>query len=248
MIDSISATPAGGTSLTAPGPGGPETRATRFPLAVIATAAVIVGAILLFRLPASGRLWQQGYDPTGHWWLSTIAAALPIVVLLGSVAGLRMKAHNAALLGLATGVVMAIGVFHMPGKAAAMAVTYGAGYGLFPSSWIILNVIFMYQLTAEAGLFKTLQESMTSITRDRRLQLVLIAFAFGAFFEGAAGFGTPVAVTAAILIGLGFPPLKASGLSLIANTAPVAFGALGLPLVALQGVTGLDLGVLSAAV
>lgn len=248
MIDSISATPAGRTSLTATGPGGPETRANRFPLGVIATAAVIVSAILLFRIPASGRLWQQGYDPTGHWWLSTIAAALPIVVLLGSVAGLRMKAHNAALLGLATGVVMAIGVFHMPAKAAGMAVTYGAGYGLFPSSWIILNVIFMYQLTAEAGLFKTLQESMTSITRDRRLQLVLIAFAFGAFFEGAAGFGTPVAVTAAILIGLGFPPLKASGLSLIANTAPVAFGALGLPLVALQGVTGLDLGVLSAAV
>jgi lactate permease len=209
---------------------------------------MVVIAVFLYRIPPSGSSWPQNYDPTGHWWLSATAAALPIVVLLGSVAGLRMKAHSAALWGLATGVVIAVGVFHMPGKTAAMAIIYGAAYGLFPSSWIILNVIFMYQLTTEAGQFKTLQESLTSITQDRRLQLVLIAFAFGAFFEGAAGFGTPVAVTAALLIGLGFPPLKASGLSLIANTAPVAFGALGLPLVVLQGVTGLDLRVLSATV
>src|ERR1700677_1619604 len=133
-----------------------------------------------------------------------------------------MKAHYAALLGLATSLL-------------------GAGYVLLPIGGIILNAIFMYQLTCEAGLFKVLQESLAGITQDRRLQLLLIAFSFGAFFEGAAGFGTPVAITAAVLIGLGFKPLQASGLSLIANTAPVAFGALGTPLVALQGVSGLNL-------
>src|ERR1700738_2027307 len=129
----------------------------------------------------------------------------------------------------------------MPASLAAKHAVLGAGYGLLPIGWIILNVIFMYQLTCEAGLFKVLQDSLTGITQDRRLQLLLIAFSFGAFFEGAAGFGTPVAVTAAVLIGLGFKPLQASGLSLIANTAPVAFGALGTPLVALQGVSGLNL-------
>ncbi len=164
-------------------------------------------------------------------------AAMPVVVLLGGLALARIKAHYAVLLGLLTALIIAIGAFHTPSKTAAMAVTYGAGCGLFPSGWIILNVIFMYQLAVDAGQFRTLQESLTGITWDRRLQLVLIAFAFGAFFEGAAGFDTPVAVTAAILIGLGFPPLQASGLSFIANTAPVAFGVLGLPLVTLQGVT-----------
>ena len=185
--------------------------------------------------------WTQVYDPLGHWWLSTLVAALPVLVLLGALALFRVKAHFAALLGLATSILIAAGVFGMPTKAAAMAAIYGAGYGLFPIGWIILNVIFMYDLTCSAGLFKILQESLMGVTQDRRLQLALIAFAFGAFFEGAAGFGTPVAVTAAILIGLGFKPLQASGLSLIANTAPVAFGALGTPLVALAGVTGLNL-------
>src|SRR6202795_2580498 len=132
----------------------------------------------------------------------------------------------------------------MGGKSAL----YGALFGLLPIGWIVLNVIFMYQLTSEVGLFDVLQRSITGITTDRRLQLLLIAFAFGAFFEGAAGFGTPVAVTGAMLIGLGFPPLEASALSLIANTAPVAFGALGTPIIALQGVTGLDLRDLSAMV
>jgi lactate permease len=134
----------------------------------------------------------------------------------------------------------AIFIFHMPARLAATTAVYGAGYGLFPIGWIILNVIFMYQLTVESGRFKVLQHSMTGITQDRRLQLLLIAFCFGAFFEGAAGFGTPVAVTAALLIGLGFKPLQASGLSLIANTAPVAFGALGTPLIALGKVTGMS--------
>jgi lactate permease len=195
-------------------------------------------------LPLAGGLpvtWTQVYDPLGHWWLSTLVAAVPVVVLLGALAVFRVKAHLAALLGLATSMIIASGVFGMPAKAGVMAAVYGAGYGLFPIGWIILNVIFMYDLTCASGRFKVLQESLMGVTQDRRLQLVLIAFAFGAFFEGACGFGTPVAVTAAILIGLGFKPLQASGLSLIANTAPVAFGALGTPLVALAGVTGLNL-------
>ena len=185
--------------------------------------------------------WTQVYDPLGHWWLSTLVAALPVVVLLGALAVLRIKAHWAALLGLAASLLIAIGVFKMPVGMGARAAVYGACYGLFPIGWIILNVIFMYDMNCASGRFKVLQESLMGITQDRRLQLLLIAFSFGAFFEGAAGFGTPVAVTAAILIGLGFKPLQASGLSLIANTAPVAYGALGTPLIALQTVTGLDL-------
>jgi len=185
--------------------------------------------------------WTQVYDPLGHWWLSTLVAAIPVLVLLGALGALRIKAHYAALLGLAASLLIAVGVFGMPLKMGVTAGIYGMCYGLFPIGWIILNVIFMYDLNCEAGRFKILQDSLMGITQDRRLQLVLIAFAFGAFFEGAAGFGTPVAVTAAILIGLGFKPLQASGLSLIANTAPVAFGALGTPLVALAGVSGLNL-------
>jgi lactate permease len=185
--------------------------------------------------------WTQVYDPLGHWWLSTLVAALPVVVLLTALAIFRIKAHFAALLGLAASFLVAVTVFGMPAKMGAITAVYGAAYGFFPIGWIILNVIFMYDLNCETGRFKVLQESLMGVTQDRRLQLVLIAFAFGAFFEGAAGFGTPVAVTAAILIGMGFKPLQASGLSLIANTAPVAFGAIGTPLVALAGVTGLNL-------
>jgi lactate permease len=161
--------------------------------------------------------------------------------LLGTLAFFSVKAHWAALLGLASALAIAISVFGMPLNKAAAVAMHGAAYGLFPIGWIILNVIFLYTLTNQKGLFKVLQESLTSVTQDSRLQLLLIAFSFEAFFEGAAGFGTPVAVTAAILIGLGFSPLAASGLSLIANTAPVVYGALGTPIVALQGVTGLSL-------
>ena len=192
--------------------------------------------------------WNQVYDPVGHWLFSTLLAALPIFVLLGTLAFLRLKAHWAAVLGLGSALAIAIFVFGMPaGKGLTVAVL-GAAYGLFPIGWIILNVIFLYTLANEKGYFKILQESLTGITQDRRLQLLLIAFSFGAFFEGAAGFGTPVAVTAAILIGLGFSPLAASGLSLIANTAPVAYGALGTPIIALAAVTGLDIRALSAMV
>src|SRR5258705_1029225 len=192
--------------------------------------------------------WSQVYDPLGHPLLSTILAAVPVIVLLGALGVLKMRAHNAALLALGTSLLIAIGVFGMPASMAFSSLSYGAAYGLFPIGWIILNVIFLYQLTQERGLFDILRESITGLTQDARLQLLLIAFSFGAFFEGASGFGTPVAVTGALLIGLGFTPLAASGLSLIANTAPVAFGALGTPIIGLQSVTGLDLKELSAMV
>ncbi len=186
-------------------------------------------------------MWSQHYDPFGNPVLSTIAAALPVVVLLAALAFFHIKAHIAALLGLACALAVAIVVFSMPVTTAFSAALYGAANGLLPIGWIILNVIFLYQLTERKGYFRVLRESITGITTDRRLQLLLVAFCFGAFFEGAGGFGTPVAVTGAMLIGLGFQPLAASGLSLIANTAPVAFGALGAPLIALASVTGLDL-------
>ncbi len=210
------------------------------------TAAAIV--VLAWSGETPTKPWAQGYDPFGHWWISTIFAALPIVVLLGTLAFFRMKAHYSALLGLVTAIVIASGLFHMPIKMASITAIYGACFGLFPIGWIILNVIFLYRMTLATGRFKVLQESMTGITQDTRLQLLLIAFSFGAFFEGASGFGTPVAVTAAVLIGLGFKPLQASGLSLIANTAPVAYGALGTPIIALAAVTGYSEFVLGAQV
>jgi lactate permease len=209
------------------------------PVPAILMALVTVAIVVLAWIGTTPtKPWQQGYDPFGHWWLSTIFAAIPVIVLLGSLAIFRMKAHYAAFLGLVTALVIAAGLFHMPVKMASITAIYGACYGLFPIGWIILNVIFLYRMTLATGRFKVLQESMTGITQDTRLQLLLIAFSFGAFFEGASGFGTPVAVTAAILIGLGFKPLQASGLSLIANTAPVAYGALGTPIIALAAVTG----------
>jgi len=193
-------------------------------------------------------MWQQTYNPLGHAWVSTLCAALPVVALLGSLALLRLRAHVAAAIGLVTAFAVAILIFGMPVRMALASAAYGAAFGLLPIGWIVTNVIFLYQLTADRGLFAILRHSITRVTTDARLQLLLVAFSFGAFFEGAAGFGTPVAVTGALLIGLGFSPLTASGLSLIANTAPVAFGALGTPILALQTVTQLDLYELSAAV
>ncbi len=193
-------------------------------------------------------MWSQVYDPFNNVWLSTLAAAIPVVVMLAALAFFHIKAHIAATMGLVSALVVAIWGFTMPADTAVAAALYGAAYGLFPIGWIILNVIFLYQLTDRKGQFKILRESIASISGDRRLQLLLIAFSFGAFFEGAGGFGTPVAVTGAMLIGLGFAPLAASGLSLIANTAPVAYGALGTPILALAAVTGLDMLDLSAMV
>ena len=189
--------------------------------------------------------WLQVYDPLGNPFLSTLVAAIPIVVLLGSIALLKIRIHYAALLGLAVALIIASQVYRMPTSAAVATTVYGAAYGLFPIGWIILNLIFLYQLTVKKGLFEVLRSNLATLAPDPRIQVILIAFCFGAFFEGAAGFGTPVAVTAAILMQLGFKPLQACGLSLIANTAPVAFGALGTPIIALSGVTGIDMLALS---
>lgn len=193
-------------------------------------------------------VWSQVYDPLNNMWLSALVAAIPIIVLLGAIAIFEIRAHIAAALGLVAALLIAIVGFGMPAGMAGATAVYGAAYGLLPIGWIILNVIFLYRLTDEAGLFSVLRDSIAALTPDRRLQLLFIAFSFGAFFEGAAGFGTPVAVTGAMLIGLGFAPLAASGLSLIANTAPVAYGALGTPVIALAAVTGLDLFELSGMI
>jgi lactate permease len=181
-------------------------------------------------------IWSQVYDPFSSPLISTLAAALPVAVMLVMLAFLHAKAHIAACVALSVALVVATFGFTMPPDKALRAAGLGGLRGLFPIGWIIINVIFLYRLTVNNGSFKVLQDSIADITSDRRLQLLLIAFAFGAFFEGAAGFGTPVAVTGAILIGLGFSPLAASGLALIANTAPVAYGALGTPIVTLAAV------------
>jgi lactate permease len=193
-------------------------------------------------------MWNQVYNPFDNAVFSTIAAAVPVVTLLGLIASGRVKAPVAAIIALLVAIAIAVFAFTMPLGLAIRASLLGAVIGFFPIGWIILNVIFLYRLTVERGIFQTLQTTIGSVTADRRLQLLLIAFSFGAFFEGASGFGTPVAVTGAILIGLGFSPLAASGLSLIANTAPVAYGALGTPIQGLATVTGIDPYLLGAMV
>ena len=193
-------------------------------------------------------VWQQIYDPFNNMAISTLAAAVPVAVMLIGLGFMHLKAHVAAGAGLAAAIAIAIIGFGMPTEMAAKAAILGGLTGLMPIGWIVLNIIFLHQLTEKNGSFKVLQDSIAGITEDRRLQLLLISFAFGAFFEGAAGFGTPVAVTAAILIGLGFSPLAASGLSLIANTAPVAYGALGTPVITLAKVHGYDLMSISAMI
>ena len=184
--------------------------------------------------------WLQQYDPLHQALWSTVAAGLPVVVLLGSIALLRMRIHLAALLGLGVAFAIALWVFRMPVKAGAAAAIYGAAFGLFPIGWLLLNIIFLYQLTLKRGLMEVLRDSLATLAPDPRVQVILIAFSFGAFIEGIAGFGAPVAITGAILIQLGFRPLHASALALIANTAPVAFGSLGIPITTLEQVTGLE--------
>src|SRR6476660_6108466 len=184
-------------------------------------------------------MWNQIYNPLGNTILSTGAAALPVVTLLVLIASNKVKAHIAAIIALIVANLVAIAIFTLPADMSLRATILGAVTGFFPIGWIVLNVIFLYRLTVEKGVFEILQNTIGGVTNDRRLQLLLIAFSFGAFFEGASGFGTPVAVTGAILIGLGFSPLAASGLSLIANTAPVAYGALGTPIAGLSCVTGI---------
>ena len=193
-------------------------------------------------------MWAQGYNPFGNAVLSTAVAGVPVIVLLGSLGVLRIRAHYAAFLGLAVAFVIAVAIFGMPAGMAVSAALYGMCFGLLAICWLIANVIFLFRMTSDSGQFAIVQDSISNLTRDGRLQLLLIAFCFGAFFEGAGGGGTPVAITGAALIGLGFSPLTASGLSLIANTAPVAYGGLGTPIIVLQAVTGLDLMQLSGMV
>ena len=192
--------------------------------------------------------WTQVYSPVmGNIFLSALVAALPVFVLLGLLAK-HVKAHYAAILGLVTCLLVAILVYKMPTGMAGMAAVQGALVGLLPIGWIVLNAIFIYDITVKSGDFEVVKHSIAGLASDRRIQALLIAFSFGAFIEGAAGFGTPVAISAAMLIGLGFRPMQAAGLALIGNTAPVAYGALGTPIIALAGVTGLPLDMLSAAV
>src|SRR3981189_1594226 len=193
-------------------------------------------------------MWNQVYNPFGNTALSTISAAIPVVTLLVLIASGKVKAHIAAIVALIVANLIAIYVFTMPAGMSVRASLLGVVAGFFPIGWIVLNVIFLYRVTVATGRFDLLQRAIGGVTEDRRLQLLLIAFSFGAFFEGASGFGTPVAVTGAVLIGLGFSPLAASGLSLIANTAPVAYGALGTPIQGLASVTGLDPYILGAMV
>ena len=193
-------------------------------------------------------MWNQVYNPFGNAVLSTIAAAIPVVTLLVLIASGKVKAHIAAIIALIVTNIIAIFVFTMPANMSVRASLLGVVAGFFPIGWIVLNVIYLYRITVATGRFDLLQRAIGGVTEDRRLQLLLIAFSFGAFFEGASGFGTPVAVTGAVLIGLGFSPLAASGLSLIANTAPVAYGALGTPIQGLASVTGLDPYILGAMV
>ena len=177
-----------------------------------------------------------------------MVAALPVAVLLGLLAFAHVKAHWAALSGLCASLLVAVVIFGMPTRLAAAAALMGAGYGLFPIGWIVLGAIFVYDITVKSGDFEVMKDTIAGVASDRRIQALLIAFCFGAFVEGAAGFGTPVAISAAMLIGLGFRPLEAAGLALIANTAPVAFGALGIPVITLATVTGLPVDMLSAMV
>ncbi len=193
-------------------------------------------------------MWNQVYNPLGNAALSTVAAAIPVVTLLVLIASGKVKAHIAAIVAVILTNLIAIFIFTMPAGMSIRASALGIVSGFFPIGWIVLNVIFLYQLTVATGQFELLKRAVGGVTEDRRLQLLLIAFSFGAFFEGASGFGTPVAVTGAVLIGLGFSPLAASGLSLIANTAPVAYGALGTPIAGLAQVTGLDPYILAAMV
>jgi lactate permease len=183
--------------------------------------------------------WVQVYDPFGSVFLSTLVAALPIVLLLGLLAT-GVSAPTSAAIGLLTALLCAVVGFGMPLDAALASAGYGAGFGLLPIGWIVFGAVFLYHLTVRAGQFEVIKHSVAAISPDRRMQALLIAFSFGAFIEGAAGFGTPVAISAALMIGLGFSPLYAAGLALIANTSPVAFGALGTPIITLAKVSGID--------
>jgi lactate permease len=183
--------------------------------------------------------WTQVYDPLGHWWLSTLLAGTPILVLFGLLAGLKVKPHWCAISGASTAVLVAIVVFKMPLVLALVSFGYGVSFGLLKIAWIVLAAVYLYDIAVESGQFTVMKESVAAVTPDRRLQVLLVAFCFGAFIEGAAGFGAPVAIAGAFMIGLGFKPFHAAALNLIANTAPVAWGAIGTPVHTLAAVSAL---------
>ncbi|AHB07397.1 MULTISPECIES: lactate permease LctP family transporter [Pandoraea] len=185
-------------------------------------------------------VWVQNYVPGGTLWIAALMAALPIIVFFVGLAGLRMKAHVAGAVTVALALLIAVAYFGMPARMAAMSAVYGFAYGLWPIAWIIVTAVFLYRVVVKTGQFDIIRSSVVSLTDDQRLQMLLIGFSFGAFLEGAAGFGAPVAITAALLVGLGFQPLYAAGLCLIANTAPVAFGAMGIPIIVAGQVSGID--------
>ena len=185
--------------------------------------------------------WQQVYAPIGgSLGLSALVALIPIIFFFLALAVFRMKGHYAAIITLALSMVVAVFGFEMPVNMVFASAEYGFLFGLWPIAWIIVASVFLYKLTVKSGQFEIIRNSIIKITEDQRIQVILIGFSFGAFLEGAAGFGAPVAITAAILVGLGFKPLYAAGLCLIANTAPVAFGALGVPIIVAGQVTGID--------
>src|SRR6059036_3997355 len=192
--------------------------------------------------------WTQVYDPLGHWWLSTLVAALPILVLFGLLAGLKIKPHWCASAGALTAILVAVVFFRMPALLAVSSFFYGSAFGLLKIVWIVIAAVFLYDISVETGQFEIMKQSVAAITPDRRLQLLLVAFCFGAFIEGAAGFGAPVAIAGAFMIGLGFQPFHAAALNLIANTSPVAWGAIGTPVHTLAAVSGLPESDLSAMI
>jgi lactate permease len=192
--------------------------------------------------------WTQVYDPFGHWWLSTLVAALPILILLTLLAGFKVRPHLCAIAGASAALLCAVLVFGMPARLAVTSFLYGGAFGLLKIIWIVIAAVFLYDISVETGQFEIMKLSIAAITPDRRLQVLLVAFAFGAFLEGAAGFGAPVAIAGAFMIGLGFKPFQAAVLNLIANTAPVAFGAIGTPVHTLAAVTALPESDLSAMI
>ncbi len=185
-------------------------------------------------------LWQQNYDPAGNIWISALVALIPIVFFFLALTRLRLKGYQAGTITVLLSLAVALLFYRMPASAALASAVYGFLYGLWPIAWIIVAAVFLYKISVATGQFAVIRASILSVTEDQRLQLILVGFCFGAFLEGAAGFGAPVAITAALLVGLGFKPLYAAGLCLIANTAPVAFGAMGIPIIVAGQVSGVD--------
>ena len=211
-----------------PPPRSPPFRAAGFPAVRIPNQATPM------------QTWPQIYNPLGNLWLSAFVAAIPIIFFFVALAVLRLKGYLAGTITVALALLVAIFCYHMPVPMALASVANGFLYGLWPIAWIIITAVFLYKVTVKTGQFEIIRASVVTLTEDQRLQMLLVGFSFGAFLEGAAGFGAPVAITAALLVGLGFNPLYAAGLCLLANTAPVAFGAMGIPITVAAQVTGLS--------